>query len=350
MANKILAAVLSLGAAMSNGSTSSAMEKTDKKNETQNSRRNIVSNYVKPGLNVLKENLSFKDLLYFLGMMKIYNSTRGNRGTIDISSAVKYLEKAWLKSYIPRETIKYIEFYSSMDLLFEFVRSSQNAHLAGAIKSQLITAQISRINNLLFVTENKSSEVENKIENIVKSDDMQTFEKAFGNTAYFVASQEVKGPSLQVKSENNNINEIHQTNENGQGNEQNLLKTEDLLQKPPMILQELLSGQKVSYNPTSGDTGSRFALDLSLLDDLHYLFRFTDKEIVNCILGSSNVDLKVCIQKLECLANDEGFKKEIMVLEPGKKEWPGCVARIKKLYNMLERANAFNSDPQSGEE
>ena len=73
MANKILAAVLSLGAVMGSGGIGSAMEKNETKSLV--SRRSFLT-YGSKGVDFLKNHLDFKDIVYLLMLGKVYSKLR----------------------------------------------------------------------------------------------------------------------------------------------------------------------------------------------------------------------------------------------------------------------------------
>lgn len=337
MANRILAAVLSLGAFAGSGNAAGAKE--DPAQKSSNKESNRINEWKdkslgagKKFLNSVKEEFGFKDALYFLFGIKLYNATKRDQGTIDISSAVKYLEGAWLKSYIPFGSTEYIEFYGAEDVLFNFIRSSKNRKLADAVKHKLITAQINRIDNLLFAREakvkkletptkeNNNNNLNNNDELIIKDDEPKE---------EIIFDKETKLTNIEDKTKLKNLEDFEEKFEKVNC----CFKTRDEVKAHSIV--QLSDGSSLGYfNVSSEKLGDEIRLmTYSLLDDLDYLFKFSDEEIVSCIS-------KDFITKLNYLAGNSDFVKqriEPCLKNDHIKKWSSYVARIDKLDNLWRK-------------
>lgn len=95
MANKILAAVLSIGAVMGSGSIGSAKENKEEKTSNSQRRDEILSygsRYGKKGLNFLKENVGVRDVLELLVLLKIHGDLR-NSNKVALGTLLKFVQE-----------------------------------------------------------------------------------------------------------------------------------------------------------------------------------------------------------------------------------------------------------------
>ena len=319
MANKILAAVLSLGAVMSNGSTSSAMEKTDKKHETQNSKRNEFLDYGKKGWNAVKKDIGFKDLLYIFGFYKIYNKVKNAEIVSSIQSVQNALEVMKGGGMNDFGTTDY-------DLFFDVSRSLLRSPLGNKhLRSVIVANLVNRIAAILYVRDKGEKENENE----------ENYKKANANSLVFgydkasemlenKLKKDEKKPNKLVKKEDEEVEE---------GGEEKPVELVEKKDEPGLIINKNVLAKKYKYDGAVYNNGGIHERLKALGEDSKKLSKFLFKgEIDDKLMGSL---VEYASENLSLLFDNFTFDEILVELTKNMNlEREIFTKRVGALYNL----------------
>ncbi len=373
MANKILAAVLSLGAVMSNGSVSSARESSASESSNKNSDITVLGGlsgksavFVKRALDIIQREFGLKDAFYLLLMKKIYDSL--SVPTPSLESVLPYLDNKYDNIFLEPGSKEYIAFYNAQDSGRRFIMSSRDHLLTSSLKNKLIATQLKRLDNLLSVEgdkedikneqknkqKNTKNEQENKQENEQENEQEPIQEVLVQeNIVENIIQKEVEEVKEGVASESTLkerfkslpyfkvFKEVTQVESNEQNKITNLeLAKDDVSSQSGADSLDILTtafGDVVLYcikDNLSGSDEGCLRRNQCLLDDLSYLFKFTDKEILS-YLKANDRSLE-CFFKLDLLVDTLKMMKSKLFVDPNNaKKWDRFAERIKKISSQF---------------